>query len=81
MDSKSQRFSNKTKHDYDLAVCRYEEIKQAQQGSDEHAEKLSLVCLIEKYENKHWDLPEVDPVEMNKIRREDFGFRSPKSLA
>ncbi len=30
--------------------------------------------LISQYEEKKWNLPEVDPVEMIKIRMEDFGY-------
>lgn len=32
--------------------------------------------LISEYENKSWDLPEVDPVEFIKIRMEDLGLKS-----
>jgi HTH-type transcriptional regulator/antitoxin HigA len=33
-----------------------------------------LAFLISKYELKRWSLPEVDPIEMIKIRMEDFGY-------
>jgi HTH-type transcriptional regulator/antitoxin HigA len=42
----------------------------------EHKEKLLLVHLIENYENNLWDLPEVNPVEMIKIRMDDFGYKA-----
>ena len=32
--------------------------------------------LIENYENALWDLPEVNPVEMIKIRMDDFGYKA-----
>ena len=32
--------------------------------------------LIETYENSLWDLPEVDPIEMIKIRMDDFGYKA-----
>jgi HTH-type transcriptional regulator/antitoxin HigA len=32
--------------------------------------------LIADYERKLWNLPEVDPVEMIKIRMEYFGFNA-----
>jgi HTH-type transcriptional regulator/antitoxin HigA len=35
-----------------------------------------LVHIIADYERKQWDLPEVDPVEMIKIRMQDFGFNA-----
>jgi HTH-type transcriptional regulator/antitoxin HigA len=43
-------------------------------GSEEHKEKLLLAFLINQYEEKQWDIPEVDPIEMIKIRMEDFGY-------
>ncbi|MES2111162.1 MAG: XRE family transcriptional regulator [Bacteroidota bacterium] len=62
--------------DYNTASARYEEIKHAAKGTDEHKEKMLLVNLIEKYESSLLDLPEVDPVEMIKIRMEDFGYKA-----
>ena len=35
---------------------------------------LLLVHLVSEYEKKKWSLPEVDPIEMIKIRMEDFGY-------
>jgi HTH-type transcriptional regulator/antitoxin HigA len=61
---------------YIKAVNRYEEIKYAIKGSNEHKEKLLLVHLISKYEDLTSNLPEVDPIEMIKIRMEDFGYKS-----
>lgn len=73
--TKKHWFLLETEQQYNDAVARYETIKHATAGED-HQEKLLLVHLIETYENKHWDLPEVDPVEMIKIRMEDFGYRA-----
>ncbi|NHA03242.1 XRE family transcriptional regulator [Mucilaginibacter sp. HC2] len=73
--TKKHWFLLETERQYDDAVARYETIKYATAGED-HQEKLLLAHLIERYENKHWDLPEVDPVEMIKIRMEDFGYRA-----
>lgn len=73
--NKSQWFLIETEHEYNDAVARYEEIKYATAGK-EHQEKLLLVHLIENYENNLWDLPEVDPIEMIKIRMEDFGYKA-----
>jgi HTH-type transcriptional regulator/antitoxin HigA len=61
---------------YIKAVNRYEEIKYAIKGSNEHKEKLLLAHLISKYEDLTSNLPEVDPIEMIKIRMEDFGYKS-----
>lgn len=76
MNMKPQWFLIESEQDYTIATARYEEIKRAPKGSDEHKEKLLLVHLISEYENAQWDLPEVDPVELIKIRMEDFGYKS-----
>jgi len=73
--TKKHWFLLETEQQYNDAVARYETIKSATAGEDQQ-EKLLLVHLIETYENKHWDLPEVDPIEMIKIRMEDFGYKA-----
>ena len=65
-----------TTTEYDAAVKRYEELKFATKGSIAHKEKMLLVHLNADYEGKKWDLPEVDPIEMIKIRMQDFGFNA-----
>jgi HTH-type transcriptional regulator / antitoxin HigA len=69
-----QWFLIETKVDYQKATERYEEIKNAKKGSEEHKEKMLLVFLVSQYEQKQWSVPEVDPIEMIKIRMEDFGY-------
>jgi HTH-type transcriptional regulator / antitoxin HigA len=69
-----QWFLINTEEDYKKATNRYEEIREAKKGSDDHKEKMLLVFLISDYEKKQWSLPEVDPIEMIKIRMEDFGY-------
>ena len=80
MNTKSQWFLIDTEHEYNDAVARYEEVKQAAKGSDDHKEKMLLVHLIAEYERSTSDLPEVDPVELIKVRLEDFGYK-PADLA
>ena len=75
MSEKPQWFLIETEQEYNEAIARYEEIKDATAGA-EHKEKLLLVHLIENYENNLWDLPEVNPVEMIKIRMDDFGYKA-----
>ncbi|RZK41193.1 MAG: XRE family transcriptional regulator [Pedobacter sp.] len=65
-----------TEQEYESASTRYEEIKSAIKGSPEHKEKLLLAHLIADYERKTTELPDVDPIEMIKIRMEDFGYKS-----
>ncbi len=70
-----QWFLIETKADYEKATTRYEEIhEKTVKGTEEHKEKLLLAFLINQYEKKLWSVPEVDPVEMIKIRMEDFGY-------
>ena len=69
-----QWFLIENKPDYEKATSRYEEIHEAKKGSEEHKEKLLLALLINQYEKKQWSVPEVDPIEMIKIRMEDFGY-------
>ncbi len=75
MNEKPQWFLIKTEQEYEAAVARYEQIKDITKGT-EHQEKLLLAHLISAYENEQWDLPEVDPVEMIKIRMDDFGYKA-----
>lgn len=66
-------FLIETEQEYERATARYEEIKAVSKGTPQHKEKLLLAHLISEYENKESELPNVDPVEMIKIRMEDFG--------
>ena len=63
-----------TRADYEKATRRFEEINEAPKGSPDYKEMLLLALLINQYEEKQWDIPEVDPIEMIKIRMEDFGY-------
>ncbi len=75
-----QWFIIENETEYKKAVNRYEELREAEKGTDEHKEKLLLAFLINQYEEKQWHLGEVDPIELIKIRMEEFGYR-PVDLA
>ena len=75
-----QWFLIENETDYKKAVNRFEEIREAKKGTEEHKEMLLIAHLINKYEEERWDMPEVDPVEFIKIRMEDFGYK-PADLA
>ena len=60
--------------EYKEATERFEEIREAKKGKPEYREMLLLAHLISSYEEKKWSLGEVDPIEMIKIRMEDFGY-------
>ncbi|HLG38869.1 MAG TPA: hypothetical protein VI461_04335 [Chitinophagaceae bacterium] len=63
-----------TEKEYKEATERFEEIYDVGKGSPHFKEMLLLAILISEYEKKHFSLPEVDPIEMIKIRMEDFGY-------
>lgn len=73
---KSEWFLIDTEQEYENAIARYQEIKYALPNSNEHKEKLLLAHLIADYEEKTSELPQVDPIELIKIRMEDFGYKS-----
>lgn len=77
---KPQWFLIQSEQEYNVAVGRYEEVKYSHKDSLEHKEKMLLVQLISQYEKATSDLPEVDPIEMIKIRMQDFGYK-PSDLA
>ena len=62
--------------DYQKAVTRYEKIREAKKDAPEHKEKLLLAFLINKYEAESWEMPDVDPIELIKIRMEEFGYQA-----
>ena len=65
-------FLIESEHDYDKVTARYEEVKHAPKGSDEHKEKMALVRLISIYEKEQWTLPDVDPTELIKLKNTGF---------
>ena len=77
---KSDWFLLETEQDYDAALARYEQVRHAGKDTTDHKEKLLLAHLISDFEGRTSGLPEVDPVELIKIRMKDFGYR-PVDLA
>ena len=75
-----QWFIINNEKEYNEATERYEQVRLAKKGSAEHKEKLLLAFLINQYEEKLWDLPDVDPVDLIKIRMEELGYK-PADLA
>lgn len=60
--------------DYESATKRYEEINDVDKDSPDFNEMLLLAFLINQYEEKRWSIPLPDPIEIIKIRMEDFGY-------
>lgn len=69
-----------TQKEYNEALQRFDELIPSKKGTALYKEKMLLALLIEQYEKSQWQLPDVDPVEMIKIRMEDFGYK-PTDLA
>ena len=69
-----------TEKEYEEAKRRFEEIYDVDKTSPYFAEMKLLALLISEYEKKHFSLPPVDPIEMIKIRMEEFGYK-PADLA
>jgi len=65
---------------YNVAKERFEEIYEVDKSSPDFPEMMLLALLINQYEKKHFRLPPVDPIEMIKLRMEDFGYK-PADLA
>lgn len=77
---KPQWFLIQSEQDYNIEIDRYEEVRRAPKGTLEHKEKMLLVHLISQYEKATSTLPEIDPIELIRIRMEDFGYK-PADLA
>lgn len=65
---------------YKAAKERFEEIYEVDKTSPDFQEMMLLALLINQYEKKQFSFPPVDPIEMIKIRMEDFGYK-PSDLA
>ena len=62
--------------DYQKAAARYEAVREAEKDSLEFREKQLLAILISHYEEETWEMPAVDPIELIKIRMEEFGYKA-----
>jgi HTH-type transcriptional regulator / antitoxin HigA len=69
-----------TSKEYSEALQRFDKLIPSRKGTATYREKMLLALLIEQYEKSQWKLPDVDPVEIIKIRMEDFGYK-PADLA
>jgi HTH-type transcriptional regulator / antitoxin HigA len=75
-----QWFVIETEKEYKEATARFEEIYEAKKGSKEYKEMLLLALLINQYEKKSYPPPDLDPIELIKLRMEDFDYK-PADLA
>jgi HTH-type transcriptional regulator/antitoxin HigA len=58
---------------YTKAAARYELLRESARGTLEHKEKMLLALLMNKYQETRWPFSDIDPVEIIKIRMEEFG--------
>lgn len=65
-----------TEAEFKAAMARYEEVRESKKGTENYREWRLLTFLISKYEEERWnkEMPELDPIELIKIRMEDFGY-------
>jgi HTH-type transcriptional regulator / antitoxin HigA len=66
----------KTKAQYKKALARTIEIFHAGPGSKEENELDLLLVLIKDYEGKHIILPDLDPIEVIKLKMEERGLKA-----
>lgn len=60
---------------YTKAAARYELLRESARGTLEHKEKMLLALLMNKYQETRWPFSDIDPVEIIKIRMEEFGYK------
>ncbi len=67
----------KTEDDYDRALARVDELMELDPdiGTSQSDELEVLVMLIEKYEEKEWNVSEADPIEAIKVRMEQMHLK------
>ncbi len=65
----------KTEEEYSKAVNRTMEIFHAEDGTPESDELDILLLLVKDYEEKHIQIPEVDPIEAIKLKMEEKGLK------
>jgi HTH-type transcriptional regulator/antitoxin HigA len=66
----------KTTAEYKKAIKRTMEIFDAVPGSTEEKELDLLLVLVKDYEDRHYALPDLDPIEVIKLKMEENGLRS-----
>ncbi|HEY6083446.1 MAG TPA: helix-turn-helix domain-containing protein [Chitinophagaceae bacterium] len=66
----------KTEAQYQKAVKRTLAIFQVKEGTPEADELALLLVLIKDYEDKHIRIPDVDPIEVIKLKMEERGMKA-----
>lgn len=66
----------KTEVAYQKAIKRTLNIFQVKEGTPEADELALLLVLIKDYEDKHIQLPDLDPIELIKLKMEEGGIKN-----
>lgn len=66
----------KTEAEYKIAIKRTITIFNTVEGSNEADELALLLVLVKDYEDKYIHLPEIDPIEVIKLRMEEKGMKA-----
>ena len=66
----------KTEADYNNAAIRMMEIFHAEPGTPESDELDLLIVLIKDYDDKHYQLPELDALEVIKYKMVEMGMKA-----
>ncbi len=66
----------KTEEDYSKATKRMMEIFHAEPNTSESDELEMLIVLVKDYDDKHYQLPELDPLEVIKYKMKEMGLKA-----
>ncbi len=66
----------KTEAAYQKAVKRTIAIFHAKEGTPEADELALLLVLVKDYEDKHISIPDVDPIEVIKLKMAEYGMKN-----
>ena len=66
----------KTEDDYDKASMRLMEIFHAKENTAEFDELDLLIVLVKDYDDKHYQLPELDALDVIKYKMEEMGIKA-----
>jgi len=65
----------KTEAQYDIALERTIEIFHSEKGSPEFDKLELLLLLVKDYEDRHYQIPNPDPIEVIKLKLEEKGLK------
>jgi len=65
----------KTESDYNIALERTIEIFHADENTSEGEELDLLLLLVKDYEDRHYHIPDPDPIEVIKLKLEEKGLK------